>query len=67
MKTDLPKDIPIRRIGRMIKKPQLEIFLKDAAKQGTIASLELNFNGQIWDTVDGMFKGGYLENGSERK
>lgn len=51
----------------MIKKPQLEIFLKDAPKQGTIASLELNFNGQIWDTVDGMFKGGYLENGSERK
>ena len=51
----------------MIKKPQLEIFLKDAAKQGTIASLELNFNGQVWESVDGMFKGGYLENGSERK
>lgn len=67
IKPDLPKDIPIRRVGRMIKKPQLEIFLKDAAKQGTIASLEIDFNGQVWESVDGMFKGGYLENGGERK
>lgn len=66
-KQNLPQDIPIRRVGRMIKKPQFEIFLKDAAKQGTIASLEMNFNGQIWESVDGMFKGGYQENGSERK
>lgn len=64
---DLPKEIPIRRVDRVIKKPQLEIFLKDAAKQGTIASLEIFFSGQIWESVEGMFKGGYVESGGERK
>lgn len=66
-KNDLPKDIPIRRVDRVIKKPQLEIFLKDPPKQGTVASLEIDFNGQIWESVEGMFKGGYVESSGERK
>jgi hypothetical protein len=61
------KDIPIRRVGKMIKKPQFEIFLKDPVKQGTVTSLEIKFSGHLWETVDGMFKGGYMENGGERK
>lgn len=51
----------------MIKKPLLVIHLQNALKQGTVAELEIDFNGQIWETSEGMFKGSYMENGGEKK
>jgi hypothetical protein len=64
---DFPKEIKIRRVDRMIKKPLLVIHLENTLKQGTIAELEIDFNGQIWDSSEGMFKGSYPEAGGEKR
>lgn len=61
------KEITIRRIDRMIKKPVLVLYLKDTLKQGTIAELEIDFSGSIWESSEGMFKGSYSEQGSIEK
>jgi hypothetical protein len=66
-KIDFPKEIPIRRIDRMIKKPLLVIHLQNTLKQGTVAELEIDFNGQIWESSQGMFKGSYHESDGEKK
>lgn len=66
-KNDAPKEIPIRRVDRMIKKPLLVIHLQNTLKQGTVAELEIDFNGQIWESSEGMFKGSYPENGGEKR
>lgn len=50
----------------MIKKPLLVIHLQNTLKQGTVAELEIDFNGQIWETSEGMFKGSYHENGEKK-
>lgn len=64
---DYPKEIPIRRVDRMIKKPLLVIHLQNTLKQGTVAELEIDFNGQIWETSEGMFKGSYPDPSGEKK
>jgi Peptidase M1 N-terminal domain len=64
---DLPKEISIRRVDRMIKKPLLVIHLQNTLKQGTVAEIEIDFNGQIWETSMGMFKGSYPEVGGEKR
>lgn len=51
----------------MLKRPLLVIYLENALKQGTIAELEIDFNGSIWETSEGMFKGNYFEQGGEKK
>lgn len=51
----------------MIKKPLLVLHLKDTLKQGTIAELEIDFHGQIWESSEGMFKGSYMENSGEKR
>lgn len=50
----------------MIKKPLLVIHLQNTLKQGTVAELEIDFNGQIWETSEGMFKGNYFEQGEKK-
>lgn len=62
-KTEYPKEIPIRRVDRQPKKHVLVIYLHNALKQGTIAELEIDFNGQIWEHSEGMFKGNYYDDG----
>lgn len=66
-KIDFPKEIPIRRVDRMIKKPLIVIHLQNTLKQGTVAELEIDFNGQIWESSEGMFKGSYPENTGEKR
>lgn len=51
----------------MIKKPLLVIHLQNALKQGTVAELEIDFNGQIWESSEGMFKGSYPDISGEKK
>jgi len=63
----LPKEIAIRRVDRLLKKPFLVIYLKDTVKQGTIAEMNIDFSGQVWETAEGMFKGSYPEAGSPTK
>jgi Peptidase M1 N-terminal domain len=64
---DFPKEIVIRRVDRMIKKPLLVIHLQNTLKQGTVAELEIDFNGQIWESSVGMFKGTYPDVSGEKK
>lgn len=45
-----------------MKKPLLVIYLQNTEKQGTIAELEINFQGQIWESSEGLFKGSYYDN-----
>jgi Peptidase M1 N-terminal domain len=66
-KKDFPKEIAIRRVDRMIKKPLLVIHLQNTLKQGTVAELEIDFNGQIWESSVGMFKGSYPDASGEKK
>ena len=44
-----------------MKKSQLEILLKETVKQGTIAKLEIAFNGKIYENSEGIFKGSYID------
>lgn len=50
----------------MIKKPFLVIHLQNTLKQGTIAELEIDFNGHIWESSEGMFKGSYPDGGEKK-
>lgn len=56
------KEIAIRRVDKIMKKSLLEIYLKDTVKQGTIARLEISFNGKIYENSEGIFKGSYIDN-----
>jgi hypothetical protein len=58
--------IGIRRVDRMLKKPVLVIYLQNTLKQGTIAELEIDFNGQIWESAEGLFKGTYYNNNEKK-
>lgn len=49
-----------------MKKSLLEIYLKDTVKQGTIARLEISFNGKIYENSEGIFKGSYID-GMDKK
>lgn len=65
-KFEKKKDIEIRRIDKIMKKSLLEIYLKDTVKQGTIARLEISFNGKIYENSEGIFKGSYID-GMDKK
>jgi hypothetical protein len=41
--------------------------LQNTLKQGTVAELEIDFNGQIWESSVGMFKGSYPDASGEKK
>ncbi|XP_070504171.1 aminopeptidase N-like [Chironomus tepperi] len=60
------KDLDIRRVDKIMKKSILEIYLKDTVKQGTIARLEISFNGKIYENSEGIFKGSYID-GMDKK
>lgn len=49
--------IDIRRVDRMLRKPQLVLYLVNNEKQGTTAELEIDFQGQIFENSNGLFKG----------
>lgn len=54
-------EMKIRRVDRMPRKPQLVLYLSDYEKQGTVAELEVDFKGQIFENSYGLFKGFYFE------
>lgn len=41
----------------MPRKPLLVIYLQNTEKQGTMAELEIDFQGQIFEDASGFFKG----------
>lgn len=58
------KLVDIRRTDRLPKRPVFQVYLKEPLKNGTKCELEINFNGQIWEQAEGLFKTSYTnENG----
>jgi hypothetical protein len=63
----LRKPVTIKRVDRLIKKPILIIYLTDSMKQGSVCELEIEFSGSIWESSEGLFKGGYLDITGEKR
>uniref|UniRef100_A0A182SLF0 Aminopeptidase n=1 Tax=Anopheles maculatus TaxID=74869 RepID=A0A182SLF0_9DIPT len=53
--------VPIRRVGRVPKKPLLEIYFHDPLTVGVSYEVRLKFNGNIWENVEGIFEGKYKQ------
>ncbi|XP_055696927.1 aminopeptidase N isoform X1 [Phlebotomus papatasi] len=54
-------DVRIRRASHTPKKSVFVIYLVDTVKNGTVLDLEIGFNGMIWESAEGLFKGSYLD------
>lgn len=52
----------IRRCDRAPKQTIFSIYFEDYLPAGSIGVLKLNFSGHIWENVEGLFKGNYIEN-----
>ncbi|XP_055848207.1 aminopeptidase N [Episyrphus balteatus] len=61
------EDVAIQRADRLPKKTVYVIYLKEAIAQGTECELEIKFNGEIWESTEGLFKGSYMDGKSEKK
>ncbi|XP_035914900.1 aminopeptidase N [Anopheles stephensi] len=53
--------IAIRRVGRVPKKPLLEIYFHNSLTVGVSYEVRLKFNGNIWENVEGIFEGKYKQ------
>lgn len=58
------KILEIKRTDRLPKRPVFQVYLKEPLKNGSTCELELNFNGNIWEQAEGLFRSSYTnENG----
>lgn len=57
--SQLSENISIVRGSRFPKKTIYIIYLKEAIKQGSECILEIPFEGSIWESGEGLFKGSY--------
>lgn len=64
--SDEPKILTIDRTDRLPKKALLEIYLKESLKKGSICDIELEFSGDIYQTVEGIFEGNYQNERGEK-
>lgn len=44
----------------------LEIYLSEALKKDSLCDIEIEFSGDVTDTVEGIFKGSYSNELSEK-
>ncbi|KAM7360043.1 aminopeptidase N isoform 1-T2 [Cochliomyia hominivorax] len=62
------ENIPIIRGDRMPKKTVFVIYLKDKVDECAHCELKIDFEGYIWETTEGLFKGSYtIANVTEKK
>ncbi|KRG00711.1 aminopeptidase N [Drosophila mojavensis] len=57
--SQLSENISVVRGSRFPKKTIYIIYLKEAIKQGSECILEIPFEGSIWESGEGLFKGSY--------
>lgn len=57
----------MKRVDRQIKKPILEIHLVEPQKKGTLCEIQIAFNGIMWESAEGLFRGSYIEKGGNYK
>lgn len=56
--------LEIKRTDRLPKRPIFQVYLKEALKSGDQCELEIDFNSQIWEGAEALFKSSYTnENG----
>ncbi|XP_030557590.1 aminopeptidase N [Drosophila novamexicana] len=55
----LPKHITVQRGSRFPKKTIYIVYLTEIIKQGSECVLEIPFEGYIWESAEGLFKGSY--------
>ncbi|XP_037815960.1 aminopeptidase N [Lucilia sericata] len=53
------ENIPVLRGDRMPKKTVFVIYLKDKVNECTHCELKMDFEGNIWESTEGLFKGSY--------
>ncbi|XP_065370998.1 aminopeptidase N [Calliphora vicina] len=62
------ENIPILRGDRMPKKTVFVIYLKDKVNECAHCELKMDFEGYIWESTDGLFKGSYtVANETEKR
>lgn len=62
------ENIPILRGDRMPRKTVFVIYLKNKVNRCTNCELKMDFEGNIWESTEGLFKGSYsIANETERK
>lgn len=57
----------LRRFDRQIKKPIIEILLQEPIKKGTLALIDLQFTGSMWEGATGLFRGSYNDKNNGTK
>lgn len=58
--------LAVHRVDRPPKRPIFEIYLKETVEKGNNGSLELSFDSQIWESVEGLFTGSYINANGEK-
>lgn len=61
-----PKLLGIRRTDRLPKRPIFQVYLKDELPKGSVCELEISFYSQIWESVEGLFRGSYTDENGEK-
>ncbi|XP_023303104.2 aminopeptidase N [Lucilia cuprina] len=61
------ENIPILRGDRMPKKTVFVIYLRDKVDECTHCELKMDFEGSIWETTEGLFKGSYSVGNETKK
>lgn len=61
-----PKLLDIRRTDRLPKRPIFQVYLKDELKKGSVCEVEISFYSQIWESVEGLFRGTYTDEHGEK-
>lgn len=51
--------MPVQRGDRMPKKTVYIIYLKDKLEKGSKCQLQMEFEGSIWQSTEGLFKAAY--------
>uniref|UniRef100_A0A1A9WGS8 Aminopeptidase n=1 Tax=Glossina brevipalpis TaxID=37001 RepID=A0A1A9WGS8_9MUSC len=59
-KDSITESIPILRGDRMIRKTIYVIYLKNTVQECSQCVLKIDFEGNIWKSAEGLFKGSYV-------
>lgn len=58
--------LKVSRTDQLPKKAVLEVYLSEPLKADSLCYIEIEFAGDVTETVEGIFKGSYLNERSER-
>lgn len=56
----------VQRTDRLPKKSILEIYLAEPVKKGSFCEIEISFASSVTETVEGIFRGSFLNERAEK-